>query len=229
MAPVIGIAWYAARQQPGRRRPATATSTHARPRSPAGLETHLEPVRRPARLRQRRGAAESGEIDFDNPRAVAQLRAGSSRRRTAGRSATWSFRSTGEPMRFIRADRSARPEHTRECSALAADTHVRVRAGDGRNPEWAEPVWSYRRRRAHPAPHRTDQGPRRIQRDSSPRRSGPPICRAFLKEFELVRRAHSRSSWPAATSVLAHPSSRQRSRAAREQRDRRQRSRLSVR
>ncbi|MBX3500276.1 MAG: adenylate/guanylate cyclase domain-containing protein [Alphaproteobacteria bacterium] len=134
MAPVIGIAWYAAdsnQADAARDRRQLMLDLIAR-----RLQTHLEPVR--AQLAYLSQAIEGGEIDFDNPdqwRSFA-LGALAAAPQAVGYLV---FPVEGQPTLFTRADRSVRPE-PRENVPQAADVMARARGMSG--PGWVEPVWS---------------------------------------------------------------------------------------
>jgi len=134
MAPVIGIAWYAAdsnQVDASRDRRQLMLDLITR-----GLQTHLEPVQ--AQLTYLTQAVERGEIDFDNPEQWRSFALGALA--AAPQAVGYLvFPVDGEPMRFIRADRSARPE-PRESVPQAADIMARARGMS--EPQWAEPIWS---------------------------------------------------------------------------------------
>jgi len=134
MAPVIGIAWYAAdsnQADAARDRRQLRLDLIAR-----RLQTHLEPVR--AQLTYLSQAIESGEIDFDNPEQWRSFALGALA--AAPQAVGYLvYPVEGQPIRFIRADRSTSPE-PRESVPQAADIMARARGMSG--PAWAEPVWS---------------------------------------------------------------------------------------
>ncbi len=135
MAPVIGVAYYAAQSN---------YETSARERNELmvdlverRLQSHLQPVH--AQLAYISDAVARGEVDFDDREQWRTFALGA----LAAAPQAVGFvvvPVTGEPTRFVRSDRSMRPEHI-ENIPLADALFARARAMGG--PGWGEPIWSY--------------------------------------------------------------------------------------
>jgi len=135
MAPVIGVAWLAAQSNLDasslQRSELTVDLIERR------LEAHLRPVQN--QLAYLGEAIARGEIDFDDREQWRIFALGT----LAAVPQTVGFvvlPVEGEPTRFVRADRTMRPE--RRENVRAADALLaRGRTMDG--PGWGEPVWSF--------------------------------------------------------------------------------------
>lgn len=134
MAPVIGIAYFAAQSN---------VETSSRERNELTidliqrqLEAHLEPVH--AQLAYIGEAIARGEIDFDNREQwrIFALGALAAAPQAIGLVV---IPVEGESSRFMRTDRSMRPER-RDNIPLADALFARARTMDG--PGWVAPVWS---------------------------------------------------------------------------------------
>jgi adenylate cyclase len=135
MVPIIGVAWYAAQSNldsASRQRNELMVDLVDR-----RLQAHLDPVR--AQLAYIGEVIARGEIDFDNPEQWRLFALGA----LAAAPQTMGFivlPVEGEPQRFVRTDRTMRPER-RENLPRAEELLARARTMDG--PGWGEPVWSY--------------------------------------------------------------------------------------
>lgn len=135
MAPVIGVAYFAAQsnyETSSREHNELMVDLIGR-----RLQSHLQPVY--AQLTYIRAAIARGEIDFDDSAQWRTFALGS----LAAAPQAVGFVVVpieGEPTRFVREDRSMRPEHI-ENIPLADSLFSRARTMDG--PGWGEPIWSY--------------------------------------------------------------------------------------
>ncbi|MDB5486937.1 MAG: hypothetical protein JWQ58_652 [Reyranella sp.] len=135
IVPVIGVAWLAAQSNLEssslQRSELTIDLIERR------LEAHLRPVQN--QLAFLSDAIARGEIDFDNREQWRVFALGT----LAAVPQTVGFvvlPTEGEPSRFVRADRTMRPEQ-RENIRAADALLARARTMDG--PGWGEPVWSF--------------------------------------------------------------------------------------
>lgn len=134
MVPVIAIAYVAAESnyaEAARQRNELRLALIQR-----RLEAHLQPVH--AQLSYLAQAIERGEIDYDNPEQWRSFALGALA--AAPQAVGYVvYPVTGEPTRFTRADRSARPDR-RENIPQAPDVLALARGMS--EPQWAGPVWS---------------------------------------------------------------------------------------